>query len=193
MNVIPSEMTAMQDAALEYARKGWPVFPCGPDKRPLTTNGFKSARTDQEQIKQWWLQWPDAMIGVATGEASGIAVLDLDRKKEVDGFAWLSAQQASGNLLPDTVEVRTPSGGLHIYFKHRKDWRNSVSKIAPGVDVRAEGGYGYRPVTALLNQSGWHVNHKRVERIWKREGLNWPSCTHQAVAEKCSKDVITII
>ena len=33
------------------------------------------------------------------------------------------------------------------------------------------GRYGYRPVTALLNQLGWHVNHKRVERIWKREGL----------------------
>ena len=34
--------------------------------------------------------------------------------------------------------------------------------------------YGYRPVTELLNQSGWHVNHKRVERIWKREGLKVP-------------------
>jgi transposase InsO family protein len=36
------------------------------------------------------------------------------------------------------------------------------------------GRYGYRPVTALLNQAGWHVNHKRVERIWKREGLKVP-------------------
>ena len=36
------------------------------------------------------------------------------------------------------------------------------------------GSYGYRPVTALLNQAGWHVNHKRVERIWKREGLKVP-------------------
>ncbi|MDU8944338.1 IS3 family transposase [Ovoidimarina sediminis] len=36
------------------------------------------------------------------------------------------------------------------------------------------GRYGYRPVTALLNQAGWHVNHKRVERIWRREGLKIP-------------------
>jgi len=36
------------------------------------------------------------------------------------------------------------------------------------------GRYGYRPVTALLNRAGWHVNHKRVERIWKREGLKVP-------------------
>ena len=33
------------------------------------------------------------------------------------------------------------------------------------------GRYGYRRVTALLRAEGWHVNHKRVERIWRREGL----------------------
>jgi len=30
------------------------------------------------------------------------------------------------------------------------------------------GRYGYRRITALLNQKGWKVNHKRVERIWRR-------------------------
>ena len=33
------------------------------------------------------------------------------------------------------------------------------------------GRYGYRRITALLNQEGWLVNHKRVQRIWRREGL----------------------
>jgi putative transposase len=37
------------------------------------------------------------------------------------------------------------------------------------------GRYGYRRVTALLRAEGWHVNHKRVERIWRREGLKVPS------------------
>ena len=36
------------------------------------------------------------------------------------------------------------------------------------------GRYGYRMVTALLNNAGWCVNHKRVERIWRREGLKVP-------------------
>ena len=36
------------------------------------------------------------------------------------------------------------------------------------------GRYGYRMVTGLLNNAGWHVNHKRVERIWRREGLKIP-------------------
>jgi len=39
---------------------------------------------------------------------------------------------------------------------------------------REYGRYGYRMVTGMLNQSGWHVNHKRVERIWRREGLKVP-------------------
>ncbi len=33
------------------------------------------------------------------------------------------------------------------------------------------GRYGYRRITALLRQEGWKVNHKKVERIWRREGL----------------------
>jgi len=37
------------------------------------------------------------------------------------------------------------------------------------------GRYGYRRITALLRAEGWHVNHKRVERIWRREGLKVPS------------------
>ena len=36
------------------------------------------------------------------------------------------------------------------------------------------GRYGYRRIAALLRQRGWHVNHKRVERIWRREGLKVP-------------------
>ena len=40
--------------------------------------------------------------------------------------------------------------------------------------ARAYGRYGYRRITALLHQEGWHVNHKRVERIWRQEGLKVP-------------------
>jgi putative transposase len=36
------------------------------------------------------------------------------------------------------------------------------------------GRYGYRRITALLNNEGWLINHKRVERIWRREGLRVP-------------------
>ena len=40
--------------------------------------------------------------------------------------------------------------------------------------TRDYGRYGYRMIAGMLNNSGWHVNHKRVERIWQREGLKVP-------------------
>ena len=43
------------------------------------------------------------------------------------------------------------------------------------IDLASEyGRYGYRRITAMLNARGWQVNHKRVERIWRREGLKVP-------------------
>jgi putative transposase len=43
------------------------------------------------------------------------------------------------------------------------------------VDLASQyGRYGYRRITALLRNEGWRVNHKRVERIWRREGLKVP-------------------
>jgi transposase InsO family protein len=40
--------------------------------------------------------------------------------------------------------------------------------------ARAYGRYGYRRITALLRREGWRVNAKRVERIWRQEGLKVP-------------------
>jgi hypothetical protein len=67
-----------------------------------------------------------------TGEPSGISVLDVD----ADGLAWFDAEQ-----LPLTRMHQTRSGGLHLLFRHAEGLRNSASAIAPGVDVRAEGGF----------------------------------------------------
>jgi hypothetical protein len=99
-------VTNMLTAALEYAAKGLPVFPCSHiDKSPLVgKGGFHKATTDPDQIRAWWKQWPDAMIGMPTGKASGIDVADLDVKKGKNGFA----------AIPDWADrspiiVRTPS------------------------------------------------------------------------------------
>src|SRR5947207_203617 len=72
------------NAALEYARRGLPVFPVTPrGKMPLIScrdggRGFKDATTDVEQVSQWWTRWPHANIGMPTGWPSGVYVIDLD-------------------------------------------------------------------------------------------------------------------
>jgi hypothetical protein len=126
------------DAALAYAVDGRPVFPCGANKQPLVARGFLAASKDPEDIRRWWSRWPDAFIGMPTGPASGVSVLDLDLKKEKDKNGF--------EAVPDW-ETRTPviamtqSGGAHLYFAAEGSPRNTTDEIAFGVDTRGAGGY----------------------------------------------------
>ncbi len=134
-------MTLLQHA-LEYARRGWPVFPCDPTtKKPLTRHGLKDATIDASTIRRWWGQFPDAMIAVTTGGKSGFWALDLDLDSEKghDGIATLAAL----GTLPETITQTTPRGGVHSFFKwdSARPVKNSVSKVGPGIDVRGAGGY----------------------------------------------------
>jgi hypothetical protein len=134
---------SLKDAALAYATRGYPVFPCTPDKKPYTKNGFKDATTGQQQINQWWDQWPNASIGMPTGHASGVAVLDLDKKKGKDGFKSVPDWESRSPVI-----VRTLHGGAHLYFQAASAPRNSTDDIALGVDTRGEGGYVILPPSA---------------------------------------------
>ena len=60
--------------------------------------------------------------------------------------------------------------------RHSSYIRNDEERLVARIIELATryGRYGYRRITALLNQQGWKVNHKRVERIWRREGLKVP-------------------
>lgn len=89
-------MTA-RDAAFAYGvRRRWPVFPCQWQgehrKQPLIHGGFHAATTDEGQIHEWWRRWPEALVGVPTGRAIGVVVLDIDVKKNhANGYDTLEA------------------------------------------------------------------------------------------------------
>ena len=138
---------AILQAALTYTRANIPVFPCKPDKVPYIKGGFKAATTDVQQIHAWWTAWPDAMIGFPTGKVTGLWVLDVDLpKKEGDADGRMSLQRLTAvhGLLPLTRIQQTPGGGTHYIFLYPQDGegiRNSVSGVAPKIDVRGDGGY----------------------------------------------------
>lgn len=139
---MPQSDNPMLIAALDYARRGKPVFPCRPDKRPYTASGFLDATTEPEQVEAWWRQWPDALIGMPTGAVSGVIVIDLDVREEYDGGEAWSRLEAENGQLPDTVESLTPSGGRHLWYSHPGfPVKNSAGKLGRGVDVRGDGGY----------------------------------------------------
>lgn len=87
---------------------------------------------------------PKMNVGILTGEASGIFVLDIDPKDQ--GFESIKALIAEGKELPATFVVRTGTGGYHYYFQ-MPDFpvRNNVKKIAPGLDIRGNGGMVVAP------------------------------------------------
>lgn len=156
-------------AALEYAQRGWPVFPlhtpitggcsCGRadctnvGKHPRTKNGFKDAAIDEAKIREWWAKWPDANIGIPTGEASGLVVLDVDPRN--GGEHALDDLQDENGKLPETPESLTGGGGQHILFAYPTDGvkvTGGTNKAGPGLDIKADGGYIVAPPS--LHKSG---------------------------------------
>ena len=135
------------DAALNYAARGWPVFPCRRDKRPYTAGGYKAATTDPAQIRKWWNVFPDAAIGLDCGGA-GLLVIDCDVKNALDGIA---AFEALGIDHAGALHSQTPSGGLHIVFSQNGNgpMGNTAGRLAPGIDTRGQGGYIIAPPSEL--------------------------------------------
>lgn len=132
-------MNERMEAALNYAARGWPVFPCRIDKRPITPHGFKDATTSADRIKTWWTMHPSASIGIPTGLPETFDAIDIDPKRE--GEDSLSELQQRYGKLPDTAISLTGGGGQHFLFRHRPGVKNSVDQIARGIDIRGEGGY----------------------------------------------------
>lgn len=142
---VPLKLASSRARALELARLGFHVFPVqlkDGKKKPLTAEGELtaarwSASADVAVVHQAFKKYPNAAIGIATGE-SGLVVVDIDTKKH--GEKWLKEnfkEMRAGYI------VRSPSGGQHLYYLAREGSkvRNSASDIAPGVDIRGEGGY----------------------------------------------------
>jgi hypothetical protein len=130
-------------AALKYAAHGWPVLPCGSDKKPLIKDWPNAASTDEKQIREWWSTYPTAMIGVVTGPRSGLFAIDVDVKYSAPGLSSLAALEREHGKLPDTLSQTTPSGGIHFLFEYPKDIKlgNSIGKLSKGIDTRGKGGY----------------------------------------------------
>jgi hypothetical protein len=119
---------------------GLPAFPCGANKSPAIPGpgGHKHATADPVALRVLWQRHPGPLVGVPTGEASEIDVFDIDAPRHPEAAEWLAQHR---NRLPPTRAHRTRSGGSHLLFLHAAGLGCSASRIAPGLDVRASGGY----------------------------------------------------
>src|SRR5215210_1379777 len=130
------EATRTTAAAAQYRRLGWNPIPIKErSKEPnlVQLAPYLSRRATREELKSW--EWPG--VGVVTGPVSEILVLD------VDGPEGLAILEERGH--PPTPMARTGGGGLHLYFKHPDAIIRTGIRVAPGLDVKAEGGYVVAP------------------------------------------------
>lgn len=191
------------DVAIQYALRGWRVFPiyemaggrcsCGarscsnPGKHPRTAHGLTDATASLGEIATWWLKWPQANIGLATG--THYVVLDVDPKS--GGDETLRALEAEHGPLPETWRSLTGGGGAHIFFQLIPGMRNSASLIGPGLDIRADGGYIVAPGSdhASGRPYVWEVGHEPDDvplaamPQWMRDRLERPRGSGEAATD----------
>jgi hypothetical protein len=173
---------SLLDAALAYVSNGLPVFQCygvhpladgrfacdcgsltcrnvgkHPHRR-YAPHGLLNASIKPNFIAGWWRGVPDANIGLGT---DGLVVVDVDpHKGGADNLARLEAEQGD---FPHTWRSLTGGGGVHIFFRAPpgSSIRSGAETFAPGIDIRANGGYVIAPPS--LHRSGrryaWSVDH----------------------------------
>lgn len=139
----PSSLLSLNDtpllrAAHAYASMGWPVLPLKPqNKAPANHNGLTGASTDAAEIAEWWTKWPQANIGLRTGDA--FDVLDVDGQAGIVslGLSVLEEKGTTKYLHPGPVQ--STGKGYHLLFTPTGA-RNFAGKHA-GLDFRGQRGY----------------------------------------------------
>lgn len=157
----PAESSGPGQLALAYASLGWRVLPIKPgEKRPPMNSWQTFASNEPKNIVNWFKNlYRGFGVGVATGEASNVWVLDVDTGPDKPGDASVAALEAEHGPLPATVEAVTGSGGRHLYFLWpegekvitRRDTKATTSPLPAGIDVRGDGGQVLAPPTIHPN------------------------------------------
>lgn len=199
------------DAALVYARRGWEVFPChspakgpaactccrpdcsSPAKHPRVKGGLHAATRDEDVIRRWWANWPNANVAIRTGAPSGLVVVDVD--PDHGGDRSLEALLADRGPLPGCRTIRTGSGGSHFYFAHPG---GSVSndagrRLGAGLDVRGDGGYVVAPPSAHVSGRRYgvaaHGGEVPPPPDWLIQMLRPPEPVHRPATQPGRLDV----
>jgi len=157
--------------AMVCAERGWPVFPCQPGKKtPATRHGYLDATTDPDQVSEWFSHHPERNLAIATG-TPGPDVLDVDQRGPAgNGYSALARLHATGLLDGAASWIRTPGGGMHIYFAGTD--QRSGHLPASHIDFLAAGGYVLSPPSQVDGRP-----YQRVQALSGRGQLDWSAVT----------------
>lgn len=133
------------ECALYLAERGFYVFPVQSNgKLPLISKFYERATRDPETIRGFWFNDPDRNIGISTtqfGDDKALIVIDVDVKSGKRGFESIMSLELDGKYFPETMQVTTPSGGVHMFYVADSARRQGVNVFGSGLDVRSHHGY----------------------------------------------------
>lgn len=168
----------------------------------MSWRDYQKKRATPDEVRAWFAEWPSANVGIVTGQISNLIVLDIDRAHR--GEESLSDLESRHGPLPATVTALSGGGGRHFYFAAPAEptpLRSRVA-IAPGIDVRAEGGMVVAPpshhssggryrwiiapdeVEALAGMPRWLISWIRNPEIHRGHGAqHWRQVVREGVEE----------
>lgn len=125
-----------------------------------------ACQADDVVWEDWLMRWPNMNLGILTGAASGVVVIDIDPRHGGD-VELERLEREHGPL--NTLTVRTGGGGQHFYFNMPEGLHlgNSVGRsdgksgIAPGIDVRGDGGLIVAPPSSTAAPYRWSMEPTR--------------------------------
>ena len=135
------------EEALRLRRLGLSVIPLHSPYMPLQNGGadkdqgkvplipwkeFQIRKASEDEIRQWWTQWPQANIGIVTGKVSGVMVLDVDGEEGRESLSQFGSITGSWSA--------KTGNGFHHYFTFPPEGIVCKTGFLPGLDIRGEGG-----------------------------------------------------
>lgn len=143
-------MTVRVQTITNMLDEGYVLFPLAKNSKrpPENTTGHLSWTQADSRDYMVELSSEEYNVGIVCGKASGVVVIDIDPKHS---GTKESVDELAGTIV-STRTHRTPSGGQHLIFRYPDGVGhigNSVGRLAPGVDVRADGGYIVGPSSTL--------------------------------------------
>lgn len=172
----------MIDYAKKYDEIGWLVIPIVNNSKIPIIKNWSRIDSNEKTLDKFS---DDNNIGIIMGEKSGIICIDVDVKKQ-NGLKTLEELEDKFGKLPGTVTSKTPSGGLHYYFKYVEGIRNR-KKVGEGIDIQAD---GTQTVEAPSVIDG--VGYKWVYDPFDYEVAELPQLWKNFLCEKNSGGVIPL-
>ena len=157
-----------------YTSLGFSIIPVSKTKIPYLSSWQRRRIAQASEVREWIEKFPDLNLGVVTGSASQIVILDVDVSHGEDGLESLKAMEREYGPLPKTPVARTATGGEHYYFRYQGQPLRRAIRFRPGLDLLAEDSYAVLPPSTGKNGRvyAWDVD-AHIEDVELAELPSW--------------------